>query len=630
MNHKYLFILLAALLASCAGNQVWENPETLYENSSLNVTGVELQKDRTVLHMTVSGEPGSNFSIARQAYLVGDNGKKYALTGSQGLIPGKWTSFSEGGNSFDLYFEPMKGRTQAIDFIEPKGWLIYGIHEAGKPLKIKPAKEEKAAVRDEAAFFQKGVGTLTGQFEGPTHPNLIEYFGRNAFQENNTQSVSIAEDGSFSLEIPLEHSVFSYVWDEHATAYYFFLQPDGQTRMRIDATGRVHYSADSRCGKLAEWMSNEAPRGFSFLKLLSEEEKQTISISDYMARVASHYETVQTLADYICARERFSQEEAHLLKQHIRILAATDEMSAQIYLMRSLMMNPGQTLDSLSITRQKDLADPAKYISLARLDPTDWTAFSLVNDIDVLSNRYEFSGPSDRSIIPQMVAADTAIFHCSEPSIFLQAALTNQETLSNEIKYRRGLLEWYESNHQEPDSTINDFQKTWDAKLSTLTSPYLHARYQATLDELLAEQEGRYDLPEGEAADIFRKLVEPFRGKWVYIDFWSTTCGPCMQGIESSADERKKLASRDDIELVFITGDRSTPQEAYREYVDENLEGEVSYLLPEAQYIQLSTLFKFSAIPHNERVDPDGRIVCGKALPRLGPGFIEMIESFLR
>ena len=624
MNHKYLFILLAALLASCAGNQVWENPETLYENSSLNVTGVELQKDRTVLHMTVSGEPGSNFSIARQAYLVGDNGKKYALTGSQGLIPGKWTSFSEGGNSFDLYFEPMKGRTHAIDFIEPKGWLIYGIHEAGKPLKIKPAKEEKAAVRDEAAFFQKGVGTLTGQFEDPTHPNLIEYFGCNAFQENNNQSVSIAEDGSFSLEIPLEHSVFSYVWDEHATAYYFFLQPDGQTRMRIDATGRVHYSADSRCGKLAEWMSNEAPRGFSFLKLLSEEEKQTISISDYMARVASHYETVQTLADYICARERFSREEAHLLKQHIRILAATDELSARIYLMRSLMMNPGQTLDSLSVTRQKDLADPAKYISLARLDPTDWTAFSLVNDISTLSNRYEFLGPWERNNIPQMITADSAVFHRSEPSIFLQAALTNQETLSSEIKFRKALL-----NDQEPGA-VDDFQERWDARLSTLTSPYLHARYQAALDEHLAEQGDRYDLPEGEAADIFRKLVEPFRGKWVYIDFWSTTCGPCREGIELSADVRKKLAGRDDIELVFITGDRSSPQESYQEYVDENLEGEVSYLLPEAQFIQLSTLFNFNGVPYNELVDPDGRIVCGKKLPRLGPGFIEMIEPLLR
>ena len=102
-----------------------------------------------------------------------------------------------------------------------------------------------------------------------------------------------------------------------------------------------------------------------------------------------------------------------------------------------------------------------------------------------------------------------------------------------------------------------------------------------------------------------------------------------MHGIESSADERKKLAGRDDIELVFITGDRITPPEAYREYVDENLEGEVSYLLPKAQYVQLSTLFKFSAIPHNELVDPDGRIVCGKDIPRLGPGFIELIESLI-
>ena len=626
MNHKYLFILLAALLASCAGNQVWENPETLYENSSLNVTGVELQKDRTVLHMTVSGEPGSNFSIARQAYLVGDNGKKYALTGSQGLIPGKWTSFSEGGNSFDLYFEPMKGRTQAIDFIEPKGWLIYGIHEAGKPLKIKPAKEEKAAVRDEAAFFQKGVGTLIGQFEDPAHPNLIEYFGRNAFQENNTQSVSIAEDGSFSLEIPLEHSVFSYVWDEHATAYYFFLQPDKQTRMRIDSHGLVHFPAGTRCGKLAEWLSNVAP-GFYHV-YLTPEEWQTTSFSDYAALVESHYESLQTFADYICDRERFSQEEAHLLKQQIRIQAATDELGASIYMPQRSMTEPE---DSLADIREKELADPAMYISLPRLDPMDWTAFSINNDIYFLSNRYGYSELGKiYNNIPRMVAADSAVFHQSEPSIFLQAALMNQGQLSSEIKIRRARLEWYEANHQEPDSSVDDYQELWDARLSALTSPYLHARYQATLEELLAEQAGRYDLPEGEATDIFRKLVEPFRGKWVYIDFWSTTCGSCMRGIESSADERKKLAGRDDIELVFITGDRSSPPESYREYAVKNLEEEVSYLLPEAQFIQLSTLFKFTAIPHNELVDPDGRIVCGKALPRLGPGFIEMIESFLR
>ena len=622
---KLCYILLAALLASCAGNQVWEQTESLYENSSLSVTSVELQKDRTVLHMTVSGQPESKFRIAPNAYLVGDNGKKYALTGSQGLIPGKWTSFSEGGNSFDLYFEPMKGRRRTIDFIEPNGWMIYGIHKAGKPLKIKPAKEEKAAVRDEAAFFQKGVGTLIGQFEDPSHPNLIEYFGYNAFQEVNNQSVAIAEDGSFTLELPLEHPILSAVRDEHGTFYHFFLQPDKQTRMRIDSHGLVHFPAGTRCGKLAEWLSNVAP-GFYHV-YVTPEEWQTTSFSDYAALVESHYESLQTFADYICDRERFSQEEAHLLKQQIRIQAATDELGASIYMPQRSMTEPE---DSLADIREKELADPAMYISLPRLDPMDWTAFSINNDIYFLSNRYGYSELGKiYNNIPRMVAADSAVFHQSEPSIFLQAALMNQGQLSSEIKIRRARLEWYEANHQEPDSSVDDYQELWDARLSALTSPYLHARYQATLEELLAEQAGRYDLPEGEATDIFRKLVEPFRGKWVYIDFWATSCGPCRSGIESSADVRKKLAGRDDIELVFITGDRSSPQEAYREYVDKNLEGEVSYLLPETQYILLSGLFNFTGIPHNELVDPDGRIVCGKDIPRLGPGFIEQIESLI-
>ena len=622
---KLCYILLAALLASCAGNQVWEQPETLYENSSLSVTSVELQKDRTVLHMTVSGQPESKFRIAPDAYLVGDNGQRCALTGGDGLTPGIWTPFLEDGNSFDLYFEPMKGRRRTIDFIEPNGWMIYGIHEAGKPLKIKPAKEEKAVVRDEAAFFQKGVGTLIGQFEDPSHPNLIEYFGYNAFQEVNNQSVAIAEDGSFSLEIPLEHPILSAVRDEHGTYYYFFLQPDGQTRMRIDSHGLVHFPAGTRCGKLAEWLSNVAP-GFYHVHL-TPEEWQTISFSDYAALVESHYESLQTFADYICARERFSQEEAHLLKQQLRIQAATDELDASIYMPQRSMTEPE---DSLADIREKELANPAMYISLPRLDPMDWTAFSINNDIYFLSNRYGYSELGKiYNNIPRMVAADSAVFHQSEPSIFLQAALMNQGQLSSEIKIRRARLEWYEANHQEPDSSVDDYQELWDARLSALTSPYLHARYQATLEELLAEQEGRYDLPEGEAADIFRKLVEPFRGKWVYIDFWATSCGPCRSGIESSVNARKKLAGRDDIELVFITGDRSTPQEAYREYVDENLEGEVSYLLPETQYILLSGLFNFTGIPHNELVDPDGRIVCGKDIPRLCPGFIELIEPLI-
>ena len=299
-------------------------------------------------------------------------------------------------------------------------------------------------------------------------------------------------------------------------------------------------------------------------------------------------------------------------------------MSAKFYLPRA---KPGMALDSLGRQRSKDLADPSLYVSMAQLDPGDWTAFMLNNDIFFLSNRYEYSELLNNREVPEMVGVDSALFHRAGPSIFLQAALMNGRMLSQEVKGERtttkvwigddGTLQWKQI----------DYQKVWDERLAALTSPYLKARYQATLDELLAEKEDRYTLPSGEATDIFNALVAPFRGKWVYVEFWSTGCGPCRAGIEASVANRKKLSRQKDLEIVFITGDRSTPEKAYDDYAPKYLAGEVSYRIPEAHYILLTTLFNFNAIPHVELVTPDGRIVRGKTLPGLAsPDFLAELD----
>ena len=612
-----------ALVTGCSGKKVWNQPEVLYSNATLTVTGAERQADRTVLHLMAQGKKGGNFRIQPSTYLVGDKGRRYALQGSEGLVPGQWTPYSEEGTaSFDLYFEPLKGRNRAIDLIEPKGWMVYGIHDAAHPLRIKPVRDEGQAIYDETSFFQKGTGKLTGKFEGK-HPEVIEFFGYNAFQEDNKKTALIAPDGSFSMEIPLDHPIYSYVRDDHSNDYYIFLSPDEETQMQVDSAGFVHYPAGSRCGALAEWMTEAGPRFYFPMKSITPEDWKTISIRDYTTRIAEHYAKMQELADYICRRQGFSDEEAHLLKQQIRILAVEDEMSAKFNLPRA---KPGMPLDSLGRQRSKDLADPSLYVSMAQLDPGDWTAFMLNNDIFFLSNRYEYSLLNNREV-PEMVGVDSALFHRTGPSIFLQAALMNGRMLSQEVKGERiptqvwigddGTLQWKQI----------DYQKVWDERLAALTSPYLKARYQATLDELLAEKEDRYNLPSGEATDIFNALVAPFRGKWVYVEFWSTGCGPCRAGIEASVANRKKLSKQKDLEIVYITGDRSTPEKAYNDYVPKYLAGEVSYRIPEAHYILLTTLFNFNAIPHVELVTPDGRIVRGKTLPGLAsPDFLTELD----
>ena len=586
MKHHYFSFVICAwaivvLLTSCTGNKVWERPDVLYSNSSLTVNGVERQADRTVLHLSIEGRSGNNFRIQSTTYLAGDNGKEYALTGSEGLTLDQWTPFSEDVKSFDLYFEPVKGREQALDLIEPQGWMIYGIHDADKPLRIRPAKEQ-GAIKDENVFFKKGTGTLSGRFEGRNLPEVIQYFGNNAFQEDHLQACKVAPDGSFSLEIPLEHPILSYLWsDKSSRPLYFFLTPDGETDIQIDSSGLVHYPADSRCGKLASWLSNAAPSFNS-----------------------PQDSTILLLADYVGERQGFSNEETHLLKQNIRIMAAAREL--------------------LSVSE----TDPSLYISLAKLDPEDWTAFIISNEISSLSNYYQFLGPM-RGIsndTRKMMAVDSAVFKKPGPSIFLQAAIMNGRGLSQEVKANKQLLEMYKAKGNDQLLPF-DYNKVWAERLSALSSPYLKARYQATLDELLAESDNRYDLPTGEATDIFRRMVDPFRGKWVYVDFWDIGCAPCKQGIESSVALRKKIAGMDNLELVFITGDRSTPTQVYKEYVAKYMAEETSYLIPEAESILLRQLFNFNAIPHNELVDPDGRIVRGKNLPRLGsPDFLDQLE----
>ena len=74
----------------------------------------------------------------------------------------------------------------------------------------KTVYKDREAVYKESAFFKAGTGVVEGKFEGPKVPGYLEYYGYNAFEENNKQACLLKEDGSFRLEIPLEYPVFTY------------------------------------------------------------------------------------------------------------------------------------------------------------------------------------------------------------------------------------------------------------------------------------------------------------------------------------------------------------------------------------------------------------------------------------
>lgn len=183
---------------------------------------------------------------------------------------------------------------------------------------------------------------------------------------------------------------------------------------------------------------------------------------------------------------------------------------------------------------------------------------------------------------------------CATPSpLFWQVACVRnlRSTLSNVLKRR-----------QDAEVFLSRVEKT-------LTHPYLRTTARNLLEKLCPEtRPASYQLPEGKATDIFRRIITPHAGKVLFVDFWATTCGPCRGGIQATADLRKQYHNHPEFQFVYITSENESPEKSYTDYVEKHLKGEACYRLTDTEYKYMRQLFQFNGIPHYVVVEKDGSI----------------------
>lgn len=191
-------------------------------------------------------------------------------------------------------------------------------------------------------------------------------------------------------------------------------------------------------------------------------------------------------------------------------------------------------------------------------------------------------------------------------------SLEADKTIKSAMIYRQS-LEALEQDHTPMSANIMDSLKIWIDNPSLFENVEKKNEYYSALankefDKLVLKT-GKEVEGMTEGKEILDKLLEPYRGKIVLIDFWGTWCGPCKEALSHSDDEYARLAKYD-IQYVYLAN--SSPKDSWETIIKEyNVSGPnvAHFNLPANQQSAIERYLQIHAFPTYKLVDKQGNIL---------------------
>ena len=192
----------------------------------------------------------------------------------------------------------------------------------------------------------------------------------------------------------------------------------------------------------------------------------------------------------------------------------------------------------------------------------------------------------------------------------------------NEINNRRiplpaDVIEWAEKNISTP-AAINTVLEMQNRYLALQRRALSGGESLKTNDEVK-------DMSDGEK--ILRKLIEPYKGKFVLVDVWGTWCSPCKRALSHSKELYERMAQYD---MVFLYLANNSDEGSWRNVIKEyNVTGDnvVHYNLPNEQQSAVENFLKVNQYPTYRLIDRNGNLLDVNADPRNLDAFENLIKA---
>ena len=124
---------------------------------------------------------------------------------------------------------------------------------------------------------------------------------------------------------------------------------------------------------------------------------------------------------------------------------------------------------------------------------------------------------------------------------------------------------------------------------------------------VLKSSDNLANISEGEA--LLKKILEPYKGKFVLLDIWGTWCGPCKEALSHSTEEYARLKDYD-IQYLYLAN--KSPQTAWENVIKEyNVSGPnvAHYNLPPEQQAAIERHLNVHAFPTYKLFDRNGELL---------------------
>lgn len=201
-----------------------------------------------------------------------------------------------------------------------------------------------------------------------------------------------------------------------------------------------------------------------------------------------------------------------------------------------------------------------------------------------------------------------------------QGRAKQQEVLSTYFGVKPGFFTEAMELQDIISSVAASFTPLTDERLAELekeyTIPFMTEylkRYNNKLKAKIEENKAKtgYELhpvPAVEEEKLFEAIIEPFKGKAIFVDFWATWCGPCRDGIKKMKGMKEELQGKD-LVFVYLTGETS-PLKTFENMIPD-IKGH-HFRVSAKEWEYLCKRFKVEGIPHYMMVDKSGKIVVEK------------------